>query len=138
MLAGYLSPVHSGYGKPGLISAEDRVQLCQAATATSDWVMTDAWEAQQPAHTKTLFVLLSVQERLAAALEEDPVRLATVQVPATRSSSGAHVTKLVAMMHHRVANHAIPVLPSAHARLTPAPRDTHMCACSTATLTTKG
>ena len=68
VLGGYLSPVHSAYGKPGLASNLDRIEMCRAATGTSDWLMTDAWEAEQATHTRTLTVLRSVRERLAATL----------------------------------------------------------------------
>lgn len=41
VLGGYLSPVHEGYGKPGLASAEQRCAMAEAAAATSPLVMVD-------------------------------------------------------------------------------------------------
>jgi hypothetical protein len=68
VLGGYLSPVHTGYGKPGLAPNAARVRLCRAAAADSTWVDVDVWEAEQPEHMRTLHVLRSVSERLRAAL----------------------------------------------------------------------
>jgi hypothetical protein len=75
VLGGYLSPVSSSYNKPGLAGSMERVNLCKAADSTSDWIMTDDWEASQPDHVKTLHVLQSVSRRLCSSLEVQPVRL---------------------------------------------------------------
>jgi nicotinamide mononucleotide adenylyltransferase len=69
VLGGYLSPVHIGYGKKGLLDNEARVELCEKAAETSDWIMVDPWEALQPGHSTTLPVLESIQHRLAAHME---------------------------------------------------------------------
>ncbi|MBL9103763.1 MAG: hypothetical protein JNL82_22655 [Myxococcales bacterium] len=45
---GYLSPSHDGYVASkvaGALSAAERLQLCQVATADSEWLMTADWEA---------------------------------------------------------------------------------------------
>ncbi|KAI9187666.1 Nicotinamide/nicotinic acid mononucleotide adenylyltransferase 1 [Blastocladiella emersonii ATCC 22665] len=57
MLGGYFSPVHDGYGKIGLASAEHRVAMCRLAATASDWLMVDAWEPSQPAYVRTIAVL---------------------------------------------------------------------------------
>ena len=44
----------------------------QAAVESSDWIMVDSWEARQAGYQRSLHVLRSVQDRLAAALETQP------------------------------------------------------------------
>ncbi|KAI9669772.1 MAG: hypothetical protein M1829_005027 [Trizodia sp. TS-e1964] len=58
VVAGYLSPVSDAYQKPGLTSAEHRVNMCNLATAkASEWLMVDPWEAYQDEFTPTAEVL---------------------------------------------------------------------------------
>jgi len=64
VIGGYLSPVSDGYLKKGLLSANHRIGMCQKALENCDWLEVDAWEAQQPAWTRTSLVLASVEERL--------------------------------------------------------------------------
>lgn len=48
VLGGYLSPSHDSYVSIKLtdaLSAVQRLDLCQAATADSDWISADGWEA---------------------------------------------------------------------------------------------
>ena len=63
----YLSPVHDGYKKPGLVDARHRVEMCRRAVASSSYVMVDEWEAAQAGYTRTLHVLDSIDARLRAA-----------------------------------------------------------------------
>ncbi|EJD08410.1 Nucleotidylyl transferase [Fomitiporia mediterranea MF3/22] len=57
IMGGYLSPVSDMYKKPGLLSAEHRVTMCNiAATLESSWIMVDPWEAFQ-AYQRTAVVL---------------------------------------------------------------------------------
>lgn len=68
VLGGYLSPVHSGYGKTGLAPNDQRLDMAQAAVANSDWIMVDDWETSQASYTRTLPVLQSMRKRLFSAL----------------------------------------------------------------------
>jgi nicotinamide mononucleotide adenylyltransferase len=57
VVGGYLSPVSDMYKKPGLLSAEHRVNMCTLATEeTSTWLMVDSWEAFQT-YQRTAVVL---------------------------------------------------------------------------------
>ncbi|EIM80693.1 Nucleotidylyl transferase [Stereum hirsutum FP-91666 SS1] len=57
ILGGYLSPVSDQYKKPGLLSANHRVNMCTLATEeTSEWLMVDPWEAFQE-YQRTAVVL---------------------------------------------------------------------------------
>mmetsp|Transcript_10150 Transcript_10150/g.20505 ORF Transcript_10150/g.20505 Transcript_10150/m.20505 type:complete len:244 (-) Transcript_10150:54-785(-) len=44
---GYLSPVNDAYGKASLIKGHHRVRMCELASRSSDWIMTDSWEVEQ-------------------------------------------------------------------------------------------
>lgn len=68
VLGGYLSPVHVGYGKPGLAPNDQRLEMARAAVANSDWIMVDDWETSQSSYTRTLPVLRSMRARLWSAL----------------------------------------------------------------------
>lgn len=57
IIGGYMSPVNDAYKKKGLISAEHRLQMCNLACASSDFVMVDPWEAKQSSYQRTLTVL---------------------------------------------------------------------------------
>lgn len=58
VVAGYLSPVSDAYKKPGLLSAEHRLRMCElAAEHDSSWLMVDPWEATQPDYQRTAVVL---------------------------------------------------------------------------------
>ena len=41
MLGGYLSPVNDSYGKPGLLTAEHRLRMCELAADAAPNVMVD-------------------------------------------------------------------------------------------------
>ncbi|KAL5532089.1 NMA1 [Sanghuangporus sanghuang] len=57
IVGGYLSPVSDMYKKPGLLSAEHRVNMCNiAASRDSTWLMVDPWEAFQ-SYQRTAVVL---------------------------------------------------------------------------------
>ena len=56
MWGGYMSPVANAYGKPGLLSGERRIRMCQLAAASSQSVMVEPWEASQPTYTRTMEV----------------------------------------------------------------------------------
>ncbi|KNA12421.1 hypothetical protein SOVF_126120 isoform B [Spinacia oleracea] len=64
VIGGYLSPVNDAYKKKGLVSAEHRIQMCQLACKSSDFVMVDAWEAKQTSYQRTLTVLSRVKSFL--------------------------------------------------------------------------
>ncbi|KAJ7772120.1 hypothetical protein DFH07DRAFT_866351 [Mycena maculata] len=57
IVGGYLSPVSDKYKKPGLLSAQHRVNMCTlGAEDTSSWLMVDSWEAFQD-YQRTAVVL---------------------------------------------------------------------------------
>lgn len=64
VIGGYLSPVNDAYNKRGLLSAEHRIQMCQLACKSSDFIMVDAWEAKQSSYQRTLTVLTRVKSFL--------------------------------------------------------------------------
>ncbi|GET87690.1 hypothetical protein, conserved [Leishmania tarentolae] len=64
VLGGFLSPVSDGYGKPGLRSAADRVQIIRKALCQHPELNLDTWECQQPTYTRTLFVLQALEEHV--------------------------------------------------------------------------
>lgn len=57
VLGGIISPVSDAYGKSGLISAKDRIEMCQLACEDHSFISTDPWEALKPDWTPTLDVL---------------------------------------------------------------------------------
>ncbi|KIJ35710.1 hypothetical protein M422DRAFT_212490 [Sphaerobolus stellatus SS14] len=58
VVGGYLSPVSDKYVKPGLLSSDHRVNMCNLATEeTSSWLMVDPWEAFQAEYQRTAVVL---------------------------------------------------------------------------------
>ncbi|XP_062078873.1 nicotinamide/nicotinic acid mononucleotide adenylyltransferase [Humulus lupulus] len=64
VIGGYMSPVNDAYNKRGLISAENRIRLCQLACESSDFVMVDPWEAKQSSYQRSLTVLSRVKSFL--------------------------------------------------------------------------
>ncbi|MED6218604.1 hypothetical protein PIB30_028038 [Stylosanthes scabra] len=64
VIGGYMSPVNDAYKKKNLISAEHRIQLCNLACKSSDFVMVDPWEANQSTYQRTLTVLSRVHSSI--------------------------------------------------------------------------
>lgn len=63
VVGGYISPVSDRYNKAGLASATHRIRMCQlACEQTSDWLMVDPWEAEQPDYQPTAVVLDHIAE----------------------------------------------------------------------------
>jgi hypothetical protein len=48
----------------GLVDADHRIRMCELAVMSSDWLMVDSWEALQPQHQRTLFVLQHIEREL--------------------------------------------------------------------------
>ncbi|VVB16149.1 unnamed protein product [Arabis nemorensis] len=61
VLGGYMSPVNDAYKKKGLLSAEHRLEMCNLACKSSDFIMVDPWEASQNSYQRTLVVLSRVK-----------------------------------------------------------------------------
>ncbi|VVB16148.1 unnamed protein product [Arabis nemorensis] len=61
VLGGYMSPVNDAYKKKGLISAEHRLEMCNLACRSSDFIMVDPWEASQNSYQRILMVLSRVK-----------------------------------------------------------------------------
>jgi len=57
VIGGYISPVSIGYGKKGLLPNKERLDMCNLAVASSDWLMVDSWETTFPLWTRTFLVL---------------------------------------------------------------------------------
>ncbi|KAK7070777.1 Nicotinamide/nicotinic acid mononucleotide adenylyltransferase 1 [Halocaridina rubra] len=53
VVAGLMSPVHDKYGKEGLASAGDRIQMLRLALNSSSWVHVSEWETTQDDWTPT-------------------------------------------------------------------------------------
>ncbi|CAI9282156.1 unnamed protein product [Lactuca saligna] len=61
VVGGYMSPVNDAYQKKGLIPSEHRIEMCQLACKSSDFVMVDAWEAKQSSFQRSLTVLSRIR-----------------------------------------------------------------------------
>lgn len=57
VVGGIVSPVSDGYGKQGLVPAKHRVAMAKMALRSSDWVIVDDWESQQPDWTETVVTM---------------------------------------------------------------------------------
>ncbi|KAF8116940.1 hypothetical protein N665_0014s0196 [Sinapis alba] len=64
VLGGYMSPVNDAYKKEGLLSAEHRLEMCNLACESSDFIMVDPWEASQDCYQRSLVVLSRVKTSL--------------------------------------------------------------------------
>ncbi|CAK7340712.1 unnamed protein product [Dovyalis caffra] len=69
VIAAYMSPVSDAYKKAGLLSGEHRLQMCRLACETSDFIMTDPWEANQSTYQRTLTVLQRVERSFADGMK---------------------------------------------------------------------
>ena len=54
---GIISPAHDAYGKKGLLPAVHRINMCQLAVKSSDWITCEVWETEQEGWTRTSNVL---------------------------------------------------------------------------------
>lgn len=77
VIGGYMSPVNDAYKKKGLISAEHRIEMCELACKSSDFVMVDPWEAKQSNYQRTLTVLSRVKSFLC---ENGPLSTGSLKV----------------------------------------------------------
>uniref|UniRef100_A0A8C5GYQ6 Nicotinamide-nucleotide adenylyltransferase n=1 Tax=Gouania willdenowi TaxID=441366 RepID=A0A8C5GYQ6_GOUWI len=57
VIGGIISPVHDSYGKPGLVVGRHRLNMCQLAVQSSDWIRVDPWECYQETWQTTCSVL---------------------------------------------------------------------------------
>ncbi|PKI33566.1 hypothetical protein CRG98_046022 [Punica granatum] len=80
VIGSYMSPVNDEYKKRGLIPAEHRIQLCQLASRSSDFVMVDSWEASQSTYQRTIAVLSRIKSCLCRErlLSEDSLKVMLV------------------------------------------------------------
>ncbi|CAF3610703.1 unnamed protein product [Adineta steineri] len=62
VLEGIVSPVSDSYGKAGLVKANYRIEMLQAALKGDKWRRVDSWEAEQPTWTRTKLALDHHQE----------------------------------------------------------------------------
>ncbi|XP_039041266.1 nicotinamide/nicotinic acid mononucleotide adenylyltransferase-like isoform X3 [Hibiscus syriacus] len=65
MFGGYMSPVNDAYKKRGLVASEHRIEMCNLACKSSDFIMVDPWEAKQSSFQRSLTVLNRVKSFLA-------------------------------------------------------------------------
>jgi len=77
LIGGFMSPVADAYGKKGLAPAVDRLEMCRLATANSDWIMIDPWEANQPSYSTTIRVLKHIHSEVNKLVKtgEKPIRV---------------------------------------------------------------
>ncbi|EEF39590.1 nicotinamide mononucleotide adenylyltransferase, putative [Ricinus communis] len=61
VIAAYMSPVTDAYKKPGLISGQHRLRMCNLACESSDFIMVDPWEANQSSYQRTLTILRRIE-----------------------------------------------------------------------------
>jgi len=78
VLGGYLSPVSSGYGKAGLLTNQQRLDMSRLGVASSDWLMVDDWETTFPSWTRTYLVLKHFSKELNKNNKGKPIRTALV------------------------------------------------------------
>ncbi|XP_039041264.1 nicotinamide/nicotinic acid mononucleotide adenylyltransferase-like isoform X1 [Hibiscus syriacus] len=65
VIGGYMSPVNDAYKKRGLVASEHRIEMCNLACKSSDFIMVDPWEAKQSSFQRSLTVLNRVKSFLA-------------------------------------------------------------------------
>nr|XP_053640904.1 nicotinamide/nicotinic acid mononucleotide adenylyltransferase 1-like isoform X2 [Cherax quadricarinatus]XP_053640906.1 nicotinamide/nicotinic acid mononucleotide adenylyltransferase 1-like isoform X3 [Cherax quadricarinatus] len=65
-----MSPVHDKYGKEGLVSASDRIQLLRLALNSSSWVHVSEWETRQDDWTPTREVVQYHQNLIKSTLRK--------------------------------------------------------------------
>jgi len=83
VLGGYFSPVSDGYGKKGLLPSTMRLEMCNMAVESSDWLMVDGWEASFPTWTLTYQSLehFTLELNKAYSIEKnDKIKIKTVLV----------------------------------------------------------
>ncbi|KFK27176.1 hypothetical protein AALP_AA8G345600 [Arabis alpina] len=61
VLGGYMSPVNDAYKKKGLLYAKHRLEMCNLACKSSDFIMVDPWEASQNNYQRILMDLSRVK-----------------------------------------------------------------------------
>lgn len=59
---GVLSPVHDGYGKPGLVAVDHRIRMLEIACRGSNWIEPWDWESKQQSWTRTKLVVEKLEE----------------------------------------------------------------------------
>ncbi|XP_057461777.1 nicotinamide/nicotinic acid mononucleotide adenylyltransferase-like isoform X2 [Actinidia eriantha] len=64
VVGGYISPVNDAYKKKGLVSSKHRIEMCQLACRSSEFIMVDSWEANQETFQRTLTVLCRIKSSL--------------------------------------------------------------------------
>ncbi|GJQ10554.1 hypothetical protein GpartN1_g2839.t1 [Galdieria partita] len=64
VLGGYLSPVHDSYGKEGLITSRQRLEMCRLAVEDSTWLMVDDWECCRSEYSPTFLVMEHFRSQL--------------------------------------------------------------------------
>ncbi|RDD40565.1 Nicotinamide/nicotinic acid mononucleotide adenylyltransferase 1 [Trichoplax sp. H2] len=72
--AGIVSPVHDSYKKEGLISSKHRLEMCNIALQTSDWIRCNDWECRRSEWSRTVEVLRyikSISHQLVGHGEDD-------------------------------------------------------------------
>jgi len=71
VIGGYISPVGDVYKKKGLVEASHRVNMCELAVESSDWIMVDNWESLQTEYQTTLVVLDHIYYSLNKDIKEN-------------------------------------------------------------------
>jgi len=84
VVAGVMSPVNDGYGKPALAPGARRVEMCRLAARAIPWVVVDPWEAEQSEHVRTVFALRRLRDVVEAAVG--------LRAPREGADKGSHST----------------------------------------------
>lgn len=64
VVGGIISPVSDAYGKPSLIPAKDRMEMCRLACEDDPLITVESWETIKPVWTPTLDVLKHFNEEI--------------------------------------------------------------------------
>ena len=96
VVGAYLSPVHDGYGKPGLVKAEHRIAMARLAVAHEPGVGVDTWEATRSQHQRSLAVARALHRRVG----DFALAHGASEVPAVVIACGSDLVKSMATPGH--------------------------------------
>ena len=96
VVGAFLSPVHDGYGKPGLEKAEHRIAMARIAVADKPGVAVDTWEATRPQHQRSLAVASSLHRRVGRVARAH----GAAEAPAVVIACGSDLVKSMATPGH--------------------------------------
>lgn len=75
VIGGFMSPVHTAYGKKSLTTNVHRLNMVGSALEQSDWISVDPWECSQPGWTLTAKVIDRYQQEFDKLHQEGKLRV---------------------------------------------------------------